>query len=321
VSRPIRFLLLAFGLGMVALLVWRTGPALVLSMMARVRWAFLFVSAAYAIHIAVRAAALWRSVLSVPIRYRDVLRIRVSGEAVEMLTFTGPFLAEPAKGWLLKRQGLPAADAYAAVAAEYLIYTLVSSWLAALALTLLLANGALPPAIRPGVVGVLVVMVGFNLAFVFAAVAGVGVLAPLARASGAVIGRARAASVAQEVHRVESVLIAFLHAHPIRLAEVIGLEAAGHLLLVLEIWIVMSALGYSLSWRDPLLVEGGVKFISVAFSFIPGQVGASEGVYALLLRAIGLPAAAGLTLALVRRVRGLLVAAIGAVVISVVPER
>src|SRR5207244_13119603 len=68
--------------------------------------------------------------------------IRFAAEAVEMLTFTGPFLAEPAKGWLLTRHGVTAAQAFGAIAIEYLAYTLVSAWLATGALWLLLARHA-----------------------------------------------------------------------------------------------------------------------------------------------------------------------------------
>lgn len=79
--------------------------------------------------------------------------------------------------------------------------------------------------------------------------------------------------------------------------------------------------GHMMSWIDPLILEGGAKFIGTAFAFVPGQVGASEGVCALLAGAIGLPAAAGLTLALVRRVRGLLVAAAGVVALARLGDR
>jgi hypothetical protein len=82
----------------------------------------------------------------------------------------------------------------------------------------------------------------------------------------------------------------------------------------LEIWVVIPALGLGLSWTDALILEGGAKIIVIAFAVIPGQVGASEGVYALLAGAIGLPTAAGLTLALVRRMRGVLVTAASVVV-------
>lgn len=130
------------------------------------------------------------------------------------------------------------------------------------------------------------------------------------------IGRRRAEYAAREFEPVESVLVAFLHIHPGRLTEVLVLEVAAHLVLICEIWLVMAALGLDLSWTGVLILEGGAKFIAIAFAFIPGQLGASEGVYALLTGAIGLPAAAGLTPALVRRMRGLLIAAAGVVALS-----
>lgn len=315
-TRTVRLLLLVLGLGIVALLVWRAGPRLVLNMLARVGWSVPAAAAVYAAHLGIRATALWRSVLGGSVSYGDVLRVRLSGEAVEMLTFTGPFLAEPAKGWLLKHRGLATADAFAAVATEYLLYTVVSSWLATIALSLLLARGVLPPAVRPAAVVILAGTIAFVAAFAFAAITGIGLIAPLVRASRVLIGTRRAERAAREVRPVEHVLVTFLHASPRRLAEVFAMETAAHVLLIVEIWIVVAALGFRLSWRDPLIVEGGVKFIAIAFSFIPGQFGASEGVYALLFGAIGLPTAAGLTLALVRRVRSLLVAAAGVVVLA-----
>ena len=68
-------------------------------------------------------------------------------------------------------------------------------------------------------------------------------------------------------------------------------------------------------------MEGGVKFIAIAFAFIPGQFGALEGTYALVFAAIGLPAAVGLTVALVRRMRGLLVASVGVVMLAFLDGR
>lgn len=97
--------------------------------------------------------------------------------------------------------------------------------------------------------------------------------------------------------------------------EVLAIETIAHALLVLEVWVLLAALGLSFSWSAPLIVEGGVKFIAIAFAFIPGQFGASESVYVLIAGAVGLPVAAGLTLALVRRVRGLFLAAGGLLVL------
>ena len=112
-------------------------------MLARVGWRFAAAAAIYAVHVGIRAVALWRSLLDGPVRFADVLRIRLSGEAVEMLTFTGPFLAEPAKGVMLTKYGVAAGDAIRAIATEYAIYTVTSAWLAVLALSLLVSSGVL----------------------------------------------------------------------------------------------------------------------------------------------------------------------------------
>jgi hypothetical protein len=306
---------------MVALLVRRAGPALVLSMLARTGWTFPAIVGIYALHLAIRAAALQRTVLRDAVRFVDVLRIRLSGDALERLTFTGPFLAAPAKGWLLKQRGLAGADAFAAVVTEELLYGVVSSSLAILALSLLLARGSLPPGVGAGAVVVVAIATAFTGAFAFAAITGIGLIVPVLRASRVLIGPRRADYTAREFSPVEAAIVAFLHGRPGRLAEVLVMETAAHLLLIFEIWILIPALGYALSWTDPFILEGGVKFIGVAFVFVPGQVGVSEGVYALLARAIGLPTAAGLTLALVRRTRGLLVATAGVAVLARIVSR
>ena len=290
-------------------------------MLARVGWRFAAVAAIYAVHVVVRAAALWRTLVDGPVRFAEVLRIRLSGEAVEMLTFTGPFLAEPAKGWLLKSRGVTTAAAFAAVVTEYLLYTVVAAWLMIAAVSLLLARGALPPGIRPAASLAMAMVIAFLAAFAFAAISGVGLIVPLLRTSRALIGRQNAERAVHEFRPVEDVIIRFLHEHPGRLAEVVAIETTAHILLIAEIWIVIQALGFSPSWIAAIIVEGGVKFVSIAFAFVPGQVGASEGAYALLAAAIGLPTAAGLTLALVRRIRGLLVAAAGVVALSLFERR
>jgi hypothetical protein len=316
VPRIVRTLLVIAGFTIIAVLVRRTGSHLVATMLVRVGWGIPAAMALYAAHVGVRAAALWRTVIRGRVRFVDVLWIRLSGEAVEVLTFTGPFLAEPTKGWLLKQRGLPTADAFAAAATEYLLYTVISSCLAATGLSFLLARAALPIAVRPAVVVVLAIAIAFLAAFFFAATTGVGLIVPILRASRVLVGARRARRAADEFSRIEDALVTFLHVNHTRLLEVLALEAVAHLLLIVEISVVMARLGFSPPWINLLIIEGGVKFIAIAFAFIPGQVGASEVVYEALAAAVGLPAASGLTLALVRRVRSLLVAAAGVVALA-----
>jgi hypothetical protein len=315
-SRLLRTLLLAGGTAVLIALVARVGLAVIVDMLRRVGWGFAAATILYSAHLAVRAAALWRSLPVPSLSYRAVLQVRLSGEAVEMLTFTGPFLAEPAKGWLLAERGAKGADAFGAVAIEYLLYTLVSAWMAAVALSVLLTRGVLPGDVRGPVLGVIAGMGIFTAGVAVAAISGTGLVVPAVRRAGAIAGRQRAAAAVARIDPVERVLVDFMHRRPARLTEVLLIEAAGHALLALEIAAVLRALAIPFGAADPLIIEGGAKFISVAFFFIPGQVGASEGVYALLFRAVGFTSAAGLTMALVRRVRSLIVAGTGVAVLT-----
>jgi hypothetical protein len=193
VTPRVRLWLLVVGLGLSFLLVRQVGAAVVLRLLTRVGWRLLIISAIYAGYVAMRAAALWRVMLDSPAPYLDVLRVRLSAEAIEMLTFTGPFLAEPAKGWLLIQRGTPTSAAFATVIIEYLIYSVVSSCLAIAALLLLLTRHALPIALRPAAGLIVILSIAFIAAFVFASSSGIGLIVPILRA-GLADGRAIPAS-------------------------------------------------------------------------------------------------------------------------------
>jgi hypothetical protein len=306
--------LLVVGLSVVAWLIWRSGPAVVWNLLIGLRWRFAVVTGLYIVYLATRALALWR-IVAPSLRYGDVFRIRLTGDTIENLTFTGPFFAEPTKGWLLSRSGLPTDRAFAAVATEYLLYDVVTACLSVFAMSTLIALGVLPPVVRPIAFTLLGISVAFLTAFVYAAVSGIGVVAPLIKLSARIIGR-RAAIAAEKISRVERVLVHFLRCRHRALAEVVGLHSISQVLMMLEIYVVLTAIGSAPPlWYLPV-IEGAVKYIGLAFAFVPGQVGAAEGSYAFLTGVLGLSATAGLTLALVRRIRSVAVAAIGVAVLT-----
>lgn len=70
-----------------------------------------------------------------------------------------------------------------------------------------------------------------------------------------------------------------------------------------------------------LLLESASKFTGLAFFFIPGQVGASEGVNSVLFRALGFSGATGVGVALARRVRSVLAAGAGLAALTLTVRR
>jgi len=321
--RLLRLVFLLGGLALFIYLLVQLGPAAVLSMLGRIGWGAVPIAGAYAAYQSLRAASLSSSVpTGRAIPFRDALWIRLSGEAVQFLTFTGPFLAEPAKALLLRRRGLSAVEGFAATITEYLAYTITSAVLAAGALSYLLVYGDLTGAVRTAAFVIAGIMVVFLITSTAAIVTRTHLLgAILEWVASLPLVRRRLRPDMPAVHRMEDLLLDVMHDHPRRFARVLALESASHVLHIVELFLILEALAIAAGIGTAVLIEGAAKFISLAFFFIPGQLGASEGVHALIFEAVGLPVVAGFTVPFVRRIRGVLVAALGLLGMALLTRR
>jgi uncharacterized membrane protein YbhN (UPF0104 family) len=312
-KRRYRAVLLGFGCALFIYLLVRLGTAKISSLVLGVGWYFGLIAAIYAGHQLIRAIAYWKCVTaSGRSSYRDIVRIRLSGEAIQFLTSTGPFLAEPSKVWLLRKRGLSTKHAVAATVLEYLIYTLTSAAFAIAGLTYLLINFELS---RPASVAAKVLICSMGV-FLLAALCAITFRIYLI---GAIIkGASRLPFVGKhvrlkenDVRETEDLLLVVLRDRPLRFLLIVAIEFAAQALLVLELFVLLRTTGKPFSVLQPFLIEAAAKFIGLAFFFIPGQVGAAEGTYAFIFKTVGLPASAGFALAVARRLRSLLIAGAG----------
>ena len=308
-----RTLFLLAGLALFVYLFIHLGSAAVFEMLGRIGWSAVPIAGTYAAYQSMRSLALTASIPTArTLPFRDALWIRLSGEAVQFLTFTGPFLAEPAKALLLKRRGLSTVEGFAATITEYLSYTFTSAVLSIGALTWLLHRGMVEGGVRVAAIGLLTAMVIFLLASAMAIVLRVHLMgAILERISRLPLVRRRLKPNMPDVHRVEDLLLDVMHDRPARFARVLLYESTSHALHILELFLILRALGLGASIGTATLIEGAAKFIGLTFFFIPGQVGASEGAHTIIFEAIDLPAVAGFTVPFVRRIRSIIVAAVG----------
>ena len=308
-----RVLLLIAGIVVLAGLVWQLGPAEVLRTMGVLGWHAIPILVLYTLYQVMRALA-FRLSLPRPQEcpFLDALWIRLSGDAVRALTFTGPFLGEPTKAWLLKRRGLTLTEGFAATLTAAVMNLTVGAVMGTGGLLYLLSSAAMPPAAARAATALLVL----NAAFLLAAVTAVVSRFYLIGAAIGWLGRAgflwgRLKPDVDAINRMEDLLLGILHDRPARAAAIMLAEIGGQAALVLELAWILTALEFAAPLTSALVIESATKFITVVFFFVPLQVGASEGAYAVIFGAMGLPAAVGFSVSFFRRFRSLAVAGMG----------
>jgi hypothetical protein len=103
--------------------------------------------------------------------------------------------------------------------------------------------------------------------------------------------------------------------------QILLIETLAHALLVVELWWILRMSDVAVGFERAFLLESASKFTGLAFFFIPGQIGASEGVNIVLFRAFGLSGVAGVGVALARRIRSALAAVAGLAALTLIMPR
>ena len=238
----------------------------------------------------------------------------LAADALGNLTPLGLLASEPAKV-VLARRHVSTAASLSSVAVENGFYT--ASVLAMLlgGVWVLLQRADVPPLLERMGEGILAASAVAALVALWmfrtrpALLSRVGhLLARLLRKPGS----------AAAFHTLEQSVYDVVHWPPGRLTQVVLWEAAFHALAVLEVWLILRVMpgGRDTSIQDAFLMETTGRFITVAFKFVPYRLGVDEIGSGSVAQLIGIGAPAGVALALVRRVRILLLNALGIVLLA-----
>jgi hypothetical protein len=85
---------------------------------------------------------------------------------------------------------------------------------------------------------------------------------------------------------------------------------------VFEVMVILAVLGTPVSYVQALFIATIVTSANTAFFLFPGQWGVTESVHVLVLQSMGYPAAVGLSLGLIRRIRKLMFVGVGLVLLE-----
>jgi glycosyltransferase 2 family protein len=319
----VRSVLLLAGFALVAFLFLRLGPGQLVELVAKLGWAALVFPPLYAVHHAIRTVAL-SAALQRPgqVPFWRLLLVRLTGEAAQYLTFTGPLLAEPTKAWMLRREGLQSSDAVGATATEYVAFTCTASVVSLLGLVALRLFVPMPLAVRVPVsataiglvVLLLVVVLGLRRRWPFDR----WILAGVRRVGGSA---ARARVTADWVSEMVGHVFRNLRDERWRLRRILACETVAQALIVLELYLLLRLFDVQVAASTLLIVEGVSKVSNFVFFFIPARAGTDEATLVLITGTLGLASVVGLGVSLVRRARSLMTGAVGLVAVWLLSRR
>jgi hypothetical protein len=300
------------GTALFAWLIWKVGPAEIWSGFRQIGWNLVWILLLGGLRFAVRAAA-WSVCIEPPYRLplADAFNAVVCGDALGNATPLGPLVGEPAKIACVRHR-VPVATALTALAIENVFYTLsVGAMIAAGAVALLFvgtASGGIepPPALRQFsevTVGAIAVMFVVAAWVLWRRPAVVDTLLGARRSATREPGRGWASRI-DRLRAIEREVFTFASRRGGALLPLILLELAFHALGVAEkhltLWLILPA---PPSLLTSFIVETADRFITVAFKFVPFQVGVGEVGTGLVTQILGLGAAPGVTLSIVRKAR------------------
>jgi hypothetical protein len=242
--------------------------------------------------------------------YAHAFSAVLAGDTAGNLTPLGVFASEPTK-ILMTRAQLSTVTSIASVAIENAFYT-ASVLIVLLAGTWIFLQRADVPATLERISEVLLVAIAIAaMIAVWAARTRPAVLSRLAPLVTRLAGRAEAP--AEAIKEVEARIYGVLQWPASRLLRVVAWDVLFHILAVAEVWLVLRLLpgGERISLTDAFLLESTGRFVTVAFKFVPYRLGIDEAGSGAVSQVLGFGAAIGVTLALVRRLRIIVLNAIG----------
>lgn len=297
------------GLALLVFTVQRVGGwSSIVDGIAKVGWWFAIVLLLGAFRMVCRTRA-WLACANDPqLRFRDAFGAWMAGDAIGNLTPLGLLASEPTK-ILMVRTRISAVASISSVTIENLFYTasvcavlLTGTWL-------LLQRADVPDALQRiaeiGLAGIVVAA----LAGIWAARTRPAILSRFAPIISKLIGRSDAS--AEAIREVEAQIYAVPQWPIGRLAQVAAWQVAFHIAAVAEVWVVLSALVPGVTVADAFLLESAGRFVLVVFKFVPYRLGIDEAGSGAVAAVLGFSPATGVTLALIRRLRIMILNAFG----------
>jgi uncharacterized protein (TIRG00374 family) len=300
-----RSLLFAAGVALFFYLIWRIGFDVLLANISRFGAWFLAILGIGASWLFLQTCA-WSVIQNAffkKVPFLSLFRIKIIGDALNVLLPSASLGGEAARAYLLKK-AVPLKQGIPSIVFDKTVEFAASTVFLALGLLLGSLFVRLPEGLlAPTVICLAVTTAGVVLLVVFSVR---GVCATLARIT-ARLPRVRKWVEAREEHLEaldENLRLLYRKGH-LKTASAVGFHFLGRLAGAAEVLIVLRVLGVPVGPVQAVFIYSVIVIINTVFFILPGQWGVTESASMLLLQAMGQPAAIGLSLGVIRRIRKL----------------
>lgn len=226
----------------------------------------------------------------------------LAADAIGNLTPLGLLASEPTK-ILMTRARITTVTSVASVAIENAFYIASVGMVLLTGTWLLFQRADVPPALALVSQVIVSSVIVIAVAGLWAARSRPAILSRLAPLVTRLAGKS--AVPADAVREVESRIYGVVQWPIGRIVRVLAWDAAFHAAAVAEVWLVLRLLpgGERITLVDAFLMESAGRFVMIAFKFVPYRLGIDEAGSGAVAQVLGLNPVTGVTLALVRRLR------------------
>jgi len=322
IRRSLRFFAALLGFGLLAYLIFRSGPGAVWKQLQAVGWGFALVILLGGLSQLAKTCA-WRQALTCDISGLSWFRSFVAqliSDGIGQFGVAGKVVGEGTRISLLGR-AVPLSNALSAGVIDGALHTFTAVLITVSGVSATLLLAPLSAAWR--VYAVLLVTVLIS-AVILAAVSVRNRWQLVGNASRAIgrLPRLREWVSGKQpiIDSAEGNLLTFRDEAPTAFWATLIFNLLWHMLAVLEVYIILRFMGAKVAIGGAFIVEALNKVINLVGALNPGNVGTYEAGNMLIAKIFGVTGTAGLTLALCRRARTVFWAGLGAICMIVMKK-
>lgn len=308
-----RFKQLSFllGLSLLVYLVRRAGWNTLANDFRLLGWSLILILALSGIKYVIRSFA-WAAAFFPEERqsWRELFGYRLAGEALNYLSVAGPLLGEPAKAAMLR--GIRFAPALASTLLETTVTGMAAILVTVVGMASLVLMHGPAKMLRYASFTAIVVLPALGLGLLYVLKHRLSFLTwPWCRLRP--IPWLSSPKLGENLAMIEARMKRLSAERPVALWLIFLFGFVTQALALLEIYAVIIPLGITPHFSTVLVMEAFTKLVKALFFFVPARIGADEGSTAGVFVLLGLSPAAGVTLALARRLRAIIWSGVGLV--------